>query len=860
MRNKTIFLKGLCAAALLAVSAAHAYGPLYIHDYATGTPYRWDVSTPVQVWTDGGNFASGTVWLWVNTPETCNAENGWNCGYNEELYVEFTNEQGVARVADALASWSNVPTSSFQAAVAGSFADIGIGGADGDITGAPEEFGTDANGNVVHEIIGSVNNGGIHVLFDEDGSVMANVMGAPYGVLGIASPEWADEETGEIVEGWAVMGGAQTYYNDTDLAQMAGVITHELGHSFNLAHTQTNGHVVMYGGWDAVTTGPVSCSAHWAVGGDYRLPFPQGANPTPADMSVMYPYIDTSPDPWALGTGQYQATASTAEDFAAISSIYPATSFATEKGTITGTVSYAFSDNGVIGINVVARNIDDPWEDAITAMTGDWNDGQAGATQGEGEYIIQGLTPGAQYVIHVENIYAGGFPTPQVSLPGPSEYFNGSSENDDATRDDACDYTPVVVGAGETVANIDVHMNGMQKTPQLIILPAPNANNIAENGQKMAGTIANAYGDALGWIRMANDKKKSTQATKELYKILPMGGLTMSDNGQVIGGRVALNDAYLPARYTEAKGIELLPLAGNNACDQGGGVDEYYSHFAISPNGDTLGGFLWNCDNSPDYGNFKASAVTYSDEDGWTVLHDHSDDSSSRVNALSDNGVAVGWATTPSGWWEGHVWKDGQEISMKAVAPSNLTDVGEATAVSADGLWVVGINTWNDAWEQYPYRYNTESGAFEVLQISEPCPPWDWFCWGSTPFNPYDIADDGTLVGAIGSAGSSQATIVSDALGGHIKLVDFLKGQGVINAGDVGVVANATKITSGGRHIVGWTAVDGYWGSFKLTLDQLYVCDKDKSQRVGYPGAVAEKLSKGATLGMCEADLPLQYK
>ena len=35
---------------------------------------------------------------------TCNAEGGWVCYY--DLYVEFTNEQGVARVDEALASWS----------------------------------------------------------------------------------------------------------------------------------------------------------------------------------------------------------------------------------------------------------------------------------------------------------------------------------------------------------------------------------------------------------------------------------------------------------------------------------------------------------------------------------------------------------------------------------------------------------------------------------------------------------------------------------------------------------------------------------------------------------------------------------
>ena len=102
-----------------------------------------------------------------------------------------------------------------------------------------------------------------------------------------------------------------------------------------------------------------------------------------------------------------------------------------------------------------------------------------------------------------------------------------------------------------------------------------------------------------------------------------------------------------------------------------------------------------------------------------------------------------------------------------------------------------------------------------MLHSSESCSLWDWFCFGSRPFNRYDI--------------------------------EFVSG--------------GVKITSGGKHITGWTAVDGYWGSYILTLDQLFVCEGGKSKRVGYPGAVAAKLENGgATLGMCEADLPLQYK
>lgn len=140
---KKVLVAGLATAGLFSLTA-QAYGPLYIFDYGDGTPYRWDVSTPIPVYTDGGNFASGTVRLYNPDLDTCNSEGGWQCF--EDVYVEFTNAQGVKRVEEALASWSAVPTSSFQAEVAGSFSDLGIGGEDGDITGAPEEFSIDPSG------------------------------------------------------------------------------------------------------------------------------------------------------------------------------------------------------------------------------------------------------------------------------------------------------------------------------------------------------------------------------------------------------------------------------------------------------------------------------------------------------------------------------------------------------------------------------------------------------------------------------------------------------------------------------------------------------------------------------------------
>jgi hypothetical protein len=327
----------------------------------------------------------------------------------------------------------------------------------------------------------------------------------------------------------------------------------------------------------------------------------------------------------------------------------------------------------------------------------------------------------------------------------------------------------------------------------------------------------------------------------------------------VLAGRVVTGDSYLPARMVPGHNIELLPLPENAPCDQGGGIIEYYSHHAMSPDGSTIGGFLWNCPGSGEPGQFKASAATWSEASGWTVLNSHLDDLSSRVNAIANNGTSVGWSALNWGWWEGRVWKEGVEISMKELAPADVLEVGEATAITSNGQTVVGVDAINSDYLNRSYRYDAVSGEFAIIDIAEPCPIWDWFCFGDRPFNVYDIADNGTMVGAIGVGPSAQATFVDEVLGKQ-KLVDFLKAQGVINANDIGLASSANKITTNGMHIAGWTAVDGVSGSFKLTFDQLWVCRNGKSMQVGYPGGVESQLARGATLGMCEADLPLQYK
>src|SRR6187455_2314658 len=87
--------------AIIAVVSINAAGPLMMWNKAERIPYRWDVSTPVKVYTDSGPFE-------VVPPQ----------------YTPIPNEVADAAVAFSIGQWSNVETSSFKAEIAGDFESI----------------------------------------------------------------------------------------------------------------------------------------------------------------------------------------------------------------------------------------------------------------------------------------------------------------------------------------------------------------------------------------------------------------------------------------------------------------------------------------------------------------------------------------------------------------------------------------------------------------------------------------------------------------------------------------------------------------------------------------------------------------
>lgn len=372
---------------------AYAGGPLNLFDPATETPFAYPPGT-VSVRTDLGSLGP------------------------------LTQAETDSLVRFAFAQWTGVPTSYFAGEVTG---EIELGGIPTDITLAN-----------VDSLIGPYNGGGIHVIYDHDGSILQGFFGAPPGVAGVATPEYSGTGVRDLLESWAVFNG--NLVDPADLAPIpgsafAGVITHELGHAINLAHAQTNGAIVFFG--DAL--GPSGCAG-------------LGGLPTVNDVETMYPFIDPSP----LGTGIAQSTVDLREDIVSISDLYPTAGWPGTHGTLTGVIRMPDATE-VTGVNIIARNVADPVGDAVSTLSGDLTQGVLGP---DGAYTLNGLTPGASYVVYVDRIDNGGFSTPVASVDYFEEYWNGAGESGDLSTDSACVSVPVVPVAGvpvvaDFVLNVD---------------------------------------------------------------------------------------------------------------------------------------------------------------------------------------------------------------------------------------------------------------------------------------------------------------------------------------------------------------------------------------------------------------------
>jgi|GEM_PF-556765 len=755
-------------------TAALAGGPLYTYDYANRIPYSWNVaSSPnghVPVYTDLGPLGI------------------------------LSNAQADALVAGGISQWSSVPTSSFRGAVAGDFSALGLGDID------------DTN---ITSIIGTWNGGGIDVVYDRDGAILTNFFGVPpASVLGITSIDFVSNDSPEILESWTVLSGPGIEASDANGVGFAGVVTHELGHDLNLAHSQANGAALEPGILDPPQ--PEACSSPWSQFLD------------PSQIETMYPFLHPAHE----DTGEYAATVDRIDDRSALSDIYPAAGWPANTASIHGRILDA-SGNPVTGVDVIARNVADPFNDCDSYISGQVSKGQAGP---DGSFVMNGLTPGASYALYADKLEDGAFAVPTVMvLPGPEEFFNGQAESGNFLTDDPCLVTPVTATVG-TSGSVDIALNHLAGAPTLITAPDLSVQSLPTGITPDGAIVVGGEGP----INVPIFRWDVNAGTFETIGGSLVGNASISDDGSRIAANLVGVDGINRAAIYQNGAWTALPASpGAVPCGNSGSGLLVTSTYDISGDGSTVVGLSYGtggCSTSTIRG-FKWTAA------GGTVQLPKADSFSraGRANSVNyDGSVIVGWDDASNGQRRGEQWRNGVPSLIK----KNNLSVAEALEVSRDGLSIVGLSSSVTNFNAWMW---TQSGGVQNL--------------GAQPNQTGALAsavndDASVIVGRSTDLNAGTTTPILWTSGLHwTDLNQFLGAQGVVTSGIE--LSLPMSMTPDGRTITGFASSRiGYLG-WVLKTPTSVVCHATtdppgaSTQTVSFPQGLNAALAQGDTLGPC---------
>ena len=811
-------LKTLLIAFAAIAPTAQAAGPLYLNDANPPRPLAWDTSKgPIPVWTDGGGAFTYDF-----------------DGVTPFITIERANEI----TQFAFDQWNAVPTATLEAKIAGTIKDRT---AIADVTGAnAAQFYEKQNGY------------GFWVLYDTDGAILEEYFGVPRdAVLGIAFPEWADE-TGRITEATALLNGWAVGADDPTGARVAGVFTHEFGHAINLSHSQVNGPLV-YSSYpfDGARRYPgvPGCVApvyawNWYDDSVNRA--------DPAIIETMYPFINIYGD-----VAIEQSTITHPDDVAAISNIYPTAAYLTGRGSISGVLRLKDGRTQFSGINVIARSVANPLVDAVSAMTGDQTQGRIGP---DGRFTIRNLTPGQDYLVYIEEIAAGGYPTTPQMLVSQGEYWN-TGESSDPALDRPCNATPIRAQAGVT-KTADITFNGYAQGVQFTPIVSAYLTDLAKNGRSAAGVFEQT---AFIW-----DQSKG-------FEVLPPDVIanngSMTRNGQWMTANVDFDGDGISQAVLRASNGALVSLGDLNGDTCGGsganGVASSYG-WAVDDTGRTAVGTAYvdrdgdgSCE-SP--GRSEILPFIWTAGQGMRALDTKSLPMDElpwvRAHAISGNGEVV---LGTSNFQYAYAWvKEGKVINLTERYGADSS----AYAVSFDGHRVALSLYDRDTYQGRGVALWDHAGGLTPIGALEWCRDVPYVSWfggdlcesmtgseiealvGKPAMEIFDMNDDGTvLVGRSGSFWTGFVGALWIEQVGWMTWDTFFRRQGVSEASNV-QFSNPISISGTGREVVGGTVGSSF--SWLVNMSQVFVCERGNSVQTGFPNGLRAKIAAGAKLGRCE--------
>jgi hypothetical protein len=382
------------------------------------------------------------------------------------------------------------------------------------------------------------------IVYDDTGAIFELLFGPDSGVLGFAGPEFGDPATCTITEGLAFLNGPE--FDPADPNTGRSIMVHEFGHFGNLAHAQTNGGILL-----GLAVGAPEPSG--------PAPFNTFGAPTVADfannglLETMYPFF--------FGP-QFGEESLHQDDRTSISRLYPEPSYFVTTATVEGSI---FSPNGTTrlsGVNVIARNVANPFFDAVSALSGAFTDLTDPATSAfVGTYRFTGLTPGAQYAVYVDEILDGGFSTPPRDLPGPEEFSSGAAEsNSDAPGT----FVAATAAAGATRSGVNVIFNVPQPGDPLAVgdddfVELFPGFPIDFCGQRFTSLFVNANGN----ITFGTSSAAFLESTAAHLNGPPRIAALWDDLNPSAGGTVTFDET--PDSFTvHWDGVPEFPAAGAN--------------------------------------------------------------------------------------------------------------------------------------------------------------------------------------------------------------------------------------------------------------------------------------------------------
>jgi len=848
MHTKKIIL----AAALTSISSvAMAGGPLYIHE-ESGQPYKWNTSNgSIPVYVDSGELVADKDGNLV--PSFAIVREGQKFyGHNMVMadgtvlpagtpadrdMTFVTIERANEITAMAISEWSNVSTATLAMHIEASYEEV-TGGAIVDVTGE--------NADEIYEV---ENGYGFWVNYDTDGSIIRDYFGASPSVLGIAFPEWADEATGEITEATAVMNGYTVYYKDDDAVSTAGVFTHEFGHAMNMSHSQANGDIA----YRAFSYAPKAMGVLGCEGVKeytYRTLYANYGYPEdlylPADaIETMFPFINNQ------GVeGVAMSTVNVRDDIVNLSDLYPAASYKAEFGTIRGRL---FTKEGMeySGVNLIARNLDDPYEDVVSQQSGNLTQGAVGP---DGYFEINGLTPGGRYVLYTNEIQVGGYPTTPMPMPSGNEYWN-DAESSDPALDDACDATEIVLAGGE-VKDVEIHVNGYLDGIQYTPLVAAFVTDLSKNGQVAVGSagskpfIYNAVKVEIElhpeWEKInVGPAKMNKNGTRMVVLVDP------DENGIQEAGIWDLNSHKLTA---------IDDLTGNE-CGTSGSAGKYSSYpWAMDATGDIVVGSITTNDNGDQYcgrpSDDELNAFVWTKKGGMQRLPDPITNGWVRADGISGDGSVI------TGHWNSYsnpvAWIDGEFRDVKA----ELGAVNELLP-SFDGRTIAFTNgDGAQFWNPRSGEILGSTGGFVWCQDVPLVLSGRDYCallgeegvWNAVgKYLPMLLSasnDDLTVIGA--RAGDGRYSNYFGAI--YVKSVGWMTAEEFFHLQGVGeavplLIDTPYAMSGNGSEMM--AGIAGAQLTVAVDMDRAFVCDNGMDVELPFPHDVIEAVEAGAVFGRC---------